>query len=452
MRGYLKGSAVDLAVFRITVFAVVLLSRDVYEAPAWAATADAVRVAPHGLGWLAPHLPLSEAWAWAALAVLVPSALLSVLGLFTRVATVLAAASLMYVLAVPQFAGTVLHTHHLGWFAVLLAASPCGDALSVDAWLRARRGTRIAPGETMAYGLPVRAAWVLIGLIFLFPGLWKWSVGLEWALGGTLRNHLYWKWAESGGWRPWLRVDEWPGVLEAGGVAVMLFEPLVLVGVLVPKLRPWTVGAALLFHAATALVFRIHFSSLWVCYAVFVPWSRVLIRVGLHDVTASVDPAGPARRWVPAALVGGMLVLGAAVTGATGLQHGFPFACYPTFHTRAPKEIPALELEAHVDGRLVRWDMASGASQREWGTLWSLALRPEPSRIARWTQVLRTRHPELARAERLRVFRTWRAADPRTAPGPIRRELLWEDGTTPPSGAREPLGGVAPGGGGVRGG
>jgi hypothetical protein len=427
MRGYLTGSAVDLAVFRITVFAVVLLSRDVYEAPAWAATAEAVRAAPIGLGWLAPHLPLSSTWAWAALGVLVPSALLALLGLFTRVATVLAAASLAYVLAVPQFAGTVLHTHHLLWFAVLLAASPCGAALSVDAWLRARRhGVRVPPEDSLAYGLPVRIAWVLVGLIFLFPGLWKWSAGLDWALGGTLRGQLYWKWAEYGGWRPWFRVDEWPGVLEAGGIAVMVFEPLVLVGVLVPRLRPWTVGAALLFHAATALVFRIDFSSLWACYTVFIPWSRVLARAGLVGPTSGTPRAGHARGWMPAALTGGVLVLGASVSGAAGVGYGFPFACYPTFHTRAPAEIPALELEAHVDGRLIRWDLASGASQREWGTLWHLALRPEPSRIARWAEVVRTRHPELAAAGRLRVFRTWRAADPHASAGVLRRELIWE--------------------------
>ncbi|WP_309894242.1 HTTM domain-containing protein [Archangium sp.] len=426
MRGYLTGSAVDLAVFRITVFAVVLLSRDVYEAPTWAATADAVRAAPLGLGWLASALPLSPAWTWAALAVLVPSALLSVLGLFTRVATVLAAASLGYVLAVPQFSGTVIHTHHLLWFAVLLAASPCGEALSVDTWLRARRqGPRATPGEALEYGLPLRAAWVLVGLIFLFPGLWKWSVGLDWALGGTLRDQLYWKWAQYGGWRPWLRVDEWPGVLESGGVAVMLFEPLVLLGVLVPRLRPWTVGAALLFHAATALVFRIHFSSLWACYAVFIPWSRVLARTGLLAAPSEEARGGPAHRWVPAALVAGTLVLGASVSGAAGVQYGFPFACYPTFQTRAPAELPALELEAEVDGRLVRWDLASGASQREWGTLWSLALRPEPSRLARWTEALRTRHPELTRATSVRVFRTWRAVDPRGPSEVLRRELLW---------------------------
>jgi hypothetical protein len=425
MRGYLQGSPVDLAVFRITVFVVVLLSRDVYEAPTWAATADAVRAAPFGLGWLAPCLPLSPAWTWAALAVLVPSALLSVLGLFTRWATVLAAASLSYVLAVPQFSGTVIHTHHLVWFAVLLAASPCGDALSVDTWLRARHGPRAAPGEAVAYGLPVRVAWVLVGLIFLFPGLWKWRVGLDWALGGTLRDQLYWKWAEYGGWRPRLRVDEWPGLLEAGGVAVMLFEPLVLLGVLVPRLRPWTVGAALLFHAATALVFRIHFSSLWACYTVFIPWSRALARAGLLGTTAGENPTGHVCRWLPATVVGGTLVLGASVLGAAGIQYGFPFACYPTFHTRVPAEIPALELEAHVGGRLVRWDLASGASQREWGTLWYLALRPEPSRIARWTEVLRTRHPELTSAEHVRVFRTWRAADPRASSEVLRRELLW---------------------------
>ncbi|WNG56591.1 hypothetical protein F0U59_18880 [Archangium gephyra] len=427
MRGYLTGSAIDLAVFRITVFSVVLLSRDVYEAPVWAATSAAMRVAPGGLAWLAPHLPMSPDWAWAALGILVPSALLSVLGLFTRVATVLAASSLAYVLAVPQFSGTVIHTHHLLWFALLLAASPCGDALSADAWLRARKhGPQGAPDEAVAYGLPIRAAWVLVGLIFLFPGVWKWSAGLDWALGGTLRGQLYWKWAEHGSWRPWLRIDEWPGVLEAGGVAVMVFEPLVLAGVLVPRLRHWTVGAALLFHAATALVFRIDFSSLWACYTVFVPWSRVFARHGPGVASTRTGKARDEHGWIPAAVAGGVLVLGATVSGAMGLRYGFPFACYPTFHTKAPAEIPVLELEAEVGGHLVRWDLAEGASQREWGTLWHLALRPEPSRIARWTELLRTRHPRLATAGRIRVFRTWRAADPHVSTGVLRRELIWE--------------------------
>jgi hypothetical protein len=431
MRRHLIGSALDLAVFRITVFAIVLLSRDVYEAPAWAATADAMRVAPAGLGWIAPLFPLSSTWAWAAVGVLVPSVICSLLGLFTRVATVLATIALAYVLAVPQFAGTVMHTHHLLWFAVVLAASPCGDALSVDAWRRGRAGAPAAPVEAVEYGLPIRVVWVLVGLIFLFPGVWKWSVGLDWALGGTLRGQLYWKWAEYGSWRPWLRVDEWPGVLEAGGVAVMLFEPLVLMGVLVPRLRPWTVGAALLFHLATALVFRISFSSLWTCYLVFVPWSRVLARFGVGGTSAGSEQARPERRWVPAAVAGGTLVLGAMVSGAAGVWYGFPFACYPTFHTRAPAEIPALELEAHVDGRLVRWDAALGASQREWGTLWHLALRPDPARIARWAEIMRTRRPELEAAERLRVFRTWRAADPGASAEHLRRELLWDSSTDP---------------------
>ncbi|KFA88096.1 hypothetical protein [Archangium violaceum] len=138
------------------------------------------------------------------------------------------------------------------------------------------------------------------------------------------------------------------------------------------------------------------------------------------------EKARDERGWIPAAVAGGVLVLGATVSGAMGLRHGFPFACYPTFHTKAPAEIPALELEAEVGGQLVRWDLAEGASQREWGTLWHLALRPEPSRIARWTAVLRTRHPRLATAGRIRVFRTWRAADPHVSTGILRRELIWE--------------------------
>ncbi|MGA9519883.1 MAG: HTTM domain-containing protein [Myxococcaceae bacterium] len=416
LRRFLQGSATDLAAFRITVFAVVLLSRDVWEAPGWASAADAVREGPAGWSWIAPWLPMSRAWASGALLVLVPAAAMACVGLFTRASSIVATIALGYLLLVPQFVGTVMHTHHLLWFSALLAASPCGDAWSLDSlrWRSPR------PAPALAYGLPIRVAWLLVGMIFLFPGLWKWSVGTDWAWGGVLRSQLAWKWAEFGGTRTLLPIDAWPGALELGGTAVMAFELLALPGLLWKRSRLITVAAALLFHAATSIVFGISFSSLWACYLVFVPWTQLLARFERQPTRVIPVP----RAWIPGAVVALLLVTGNAVAGALAIQNAFPFACYPTFHTRAPDEIPALELEGDVAGRVVQVDLARGASQREWGMLWRLALKPDRARLERFASVARSRWPELSSAERVRVYRSWRSATG-TFTKPLRRELLW---------------------------
>ncbi len=157
-RGWATGHPLDLAVFRITISAVVLMSADVWDAPKWAGAA--VR-APVGWEFVSTLLPAAHDTALVALGLVVIFTSLTLLGVFTRVSSVIAALSLVWLLGVPQQSGVVLHTHHLAWFMALVASGPSGDALSVDAW---RRKTSVAP--SLAHGLPVRAAWVSIGLIF----------------------------------------------------------------------------------------------------------------------------------------------------------------------------------------------------------------------------------------------------------------------------------------------
>jgi uncharacterized membrane protein YphA (DoxX/SURF4 family) len=406
---------------------VALLSRDVWDAPEWAATADALRIAPSGLGWMTAHVPLGQPFVQAILAIFVITGALALVGCLTRASSAVAVVALAYLLAVPHFAGAGFHSHHLLWLGLLVAASPSADALSVDAWRARRRGAAesLVAGLTIRHGLPLRCAWLVLGLVFLFPGLWKWSVGPRWALGEALRGQLYWKWAEHGDFRPWPRVDLWPGVLEAGGLAVMSLEVLAIVGLLLPRWRPWTVAALLVFHAATAWLFLIHFPTLWLCYLAFVPWAVWSDR--LHRRAAPPTLHEPRVAWAPTAIVGGALIVGIAVAGGLGVQQGFPFACYPTFHHAPPRWIPSLELEVDEGGRRGVVDLSRNATQREWALQWALALRPDPLRIAAWVDVLRSERAELVGgADEVRVFRVLLAADPRDRHGEVgSRELLW---------------------------
>jgi hypothetical protein len=57
-----SGPALDLAVFRVTVAVVIAASSSAMVAPDWAALPSATRVAPLGVGFLLPHLPITPSW------------------------------------------------------------------------------------------------------------------------------------------------------------------------------------------------------------------------------------------------------------------------------------------------------------------------------------------------------------------------------------------------------
>src|SRR5262249_56320347 len=143
------------------------------------------RFPPVGVVWLLPYVPINPATVALPAMMLRVCCLSAVVGLYSRTSAGLAALLSLYVLGVPQLYGKVNHYHYLVAFAALLAASPCGDALSCDAvraaWRRADRGQTAPPEPSMAYAVPLRFVWLLVGLIYVFPGFWKlWSSGFDW--------------------------------------------------------------------------------------------------------------------------------------------------------------------------------------------------------------------------------------------------------------------------------
>ncbi len=390
---------------------VVLGASELHRAAEWASLPLELRTAPWGFVALPIGAPAAEALRWAT----VVAASFALVGLFTRAAVAVTAALLLLVLALPQQWGAGVHTHHLLWFTLLLAASPCGDALSIDAW-RAR--LRPAPAE--AYGIPVRAAWLCIGLIFFFPGFWKLATqGLGWALSDNLVHQLHFKWLEHGV-VPAVRLDRHPLLLKAGGLGVLALELSFVALVLVRRARPFAVAAALGFHAATRAFFLIGFSSLWACYVVFAPWSRW---VGARE------HGEPSRRspW-PAALMAVLVLGGVALAGARGLEHGWPFACYPTFRHDPGASAPVLVAEEELaDGarrELPLGFLRGDSGQKEWSAMWHLLSAPRPEALRAWWEAHRA---DRSGVVAVRFFAGGVAADPdAAADAPVRRALLAE--------------------------
>ncbi|MBX7195655.1 MAG: HTTM domain-containing protein [Sandaracinaceae bacterium] len=423
--------ALDLAVLRVIVAVVLWLDASIEVAPAWAALPEAARTIPTGVGWLVPHLPIDPPTIELVRVLFRVCCAAGAVGLFTRASWVGVVLTASLLLLVPQLGGAVFHDHHLLWLAVIVAASPAGDALSIDAWWARRTGSP-RPTHGRAHGLGVRLAWLVIGLVFFFPGVHKLAeAGWGWALSDNLRNQMWWKWTQDPSLIPSYRLDRHPVLVRGLAALTILFELAFLPAILLARTRPWAVLAACAFHAGAQAFMGIEFSVLWASYPMFVPWSAVWARLRPANRTRTLPtgtlptdtlptdtlptgtlptgtlptgtlptgtlptgtlptgtlqtgtlPTGtlPAGAWEPALVrlivVATPLFLGIVTAGALGEMQGYPFACYPTFQWPAADRMPALELVAtHRDGHATILDRSlfQEPGPRGWALSWRLA-------------------------------------------------------------------------------
>lgn len=328
--GYLQecDSPVSLAVFRIVTMLAIFFSTDPIIIRTFAGLPEVLRVNPGVGGSFLGLFPFNADVGWHAAWLLRFLCLFGILGIFSRTACGLVAVLALFVLGIPQSFGKVNHYHHLIWFATLLATSRCGDALSVDV-LRSGTGSwknqLVGPGASRTYGVPIRIAWLLMGLVYFFPGFWKvWNCGYEWGLSENLQLHLYHKWAELDGWRPFFRIDAYPWLLSLSGLGTIVFEMSFILLVLHPRTRIIAAVGGLAFHNMTNAFMAISFWNLQIFYLTFIPWNR-FVRTPENKRIVSRQRIGQ----VVAA--GAMIAILNIGFGFLHLGSDWPFSCYPTF-------------------------------------------------------------------------------------------------------------------------
>ncbi|MFY9619537.1 MAG: DCC1-like thiol-disulfide oxidoreductase family protein [Pyrinomonadaceae bacterium] len=271
---------VNLALFRIVFFVVVLFSFSVNNVAWFGSLPAELRFPPTGLRAIIAGIPINESFARSISVALVIVCLACIFGLFTRGAIIICLALSLYVLGVPQFFGKINHYHHLIWFMAVLAASPCSDVLSLDAvwksWKRADRGNTAPPEASQAYALPLRFIWLLMGVIYFSAGFWKvWTAGVGWAWSDNPRNMMYNKWMELSGWTPIFRIDHYPLLYKLSATATILFELSFIFLIFFASVRYLAPIGGLLFHNMTNVFMRISFWNLQACYVAFVDWNRL---------------------------------------------------------------------------------------------------------------------------------------------------------------------------------
>lgn len=279
-----EDSPINIAIFRIVLFGYILRTFDLQEIVWLSEVPTELRVPPFGLGWLLEYLPtdtVSLTWLGRSFILFI---IMAMIGIFTHFSSSMVVILGIYLLGIPNFYGKVDHYHHLLWFAALLASCRSGDALSIDAIINAIRkadkGIITPIKSAKSYALPLRFVWILMGIVYFFPGFWKlFGGGYQWIFSDNLVNHFYQIWFELQ-WRPNFPIENHPFLYESGALLSIIFELTVILLVLTPKTRILVFISGLLFHNFTYLFMRIPFFALQICYVAFINWDRVFSRVG----------------------------------------------------------------------------------------------------------------------------------------------------------------------------
>jgi hypothetical protein len=404
--------------------------------------APELRIVPIGFQTVLQLVPPTPTLAVVTKALLIVTCLCVMAGIFTRISLVLATLCAFYGLGLAQIHGTVTHNHHLVWLLALLAASPCADVLSVDAWRNVRKGhspISLGASPTFAHSLALLVAWALIAVVFFFPGLWKLrSSGLDWISSDNLRYQMYWKWYQTGV-VPFFRIDRLPVLCRSLAFMAVLFELSLGVLIFFRRTRPLALLGLVGFHAFTHVFLHIRYPSLWMCYVMFIDW-RAVVRFVQDEspAPASNDVPLPVKSSsaTPVLVVGAFLLSGSIGFGIWGVQRGWPFACYPTFEWKPGIAIPSLRVELVYENEraeelpLPRETSVSRA-QKQWGIAWSLAGvtdRVDEMRLRALVKELEKR-PDLAHrfrgAQAVRVYRAVYSVAPEAwGEPPIEKVLL----------------------------
>jgi len=206
--------------------------------------------------------------------------IMSGIGLFTRVSTLVVFLLGFYLWGLPQCFGKIYHTTAIPVFMfAILAASRCGDRISIDAWIRRKIGwsSPVHLKSEGAYTWPVRLAWATFGLCFFAAGVSKITLGgWEWLLSDQMKwNCIAHHYNE-------YRVAKWtlpivclPGFSPIASAATIVFEIAGILIIFNSKLRAFVVANLTLMQIGIWLLMGVPFTLWLVSYVFFVPWDRI---------------------------------------------------------------------------------------------------------------------------------------------------------------------------------
>lgn len=443
---------INLAVFRIVFFVTLLPRVSLKKTLHLVSLPEESRVSPPGLGWLVTNLPESPNVNTTIYWCFFVACVLGTVGLWTRLATVTATLTTFYLLGITQFFGKIEHQHHLIWIGALLAVSRCADVLSLDAFIKKEGGPWLARAPGLEYALPLRFVWLFLGVIYFFPGMWKYVIsGPDWFLSENLQSRMLLRLFVSEGWSPIVRMDQYPFLCTLGGLSTILMEIGFVFLVFMPKGRYVAAAGGLWFHWMVQLFLNISFWPIQAFYVSFFDWHRIGVVVRRRAAAAGLlsqnslnreassqatvaDESTGKRRWIYG--VGAAVLIGNIMCGFTMLD-SWPFGVYPTFARVIGPTFESLafvpmdaqgreleEIEAFFDPT-VRKNFGVGIGRL--GEILGVAMRPHADRserlLAVWEQ-WQEQHPEMENVVKVDFYQVQYSTDPAVPRKPTRQKLL----------------------------
>lgn len=324
-------SALNLAIFRIVIFVFLLFSTDFAQVDRFLSFSPDLIDPASGIAWLSPLL-LSAADTQLLVILYKIFCTLAIFGLFTRCSALIATLLGIYLLGIPHLFGKIYHEHqNLIWFGLLLAASPCGDVWSLDALIKKHwRKNVLNSIDTLSriYTVPLRFVWLLLAVVYFFPGIAKLRTGgLEWIFSDNLKILIHDMSLKS----PdiplvWIFDSVYFTILAA--FCVVFFEVTFIFAIFFRTTRYLYAVGGILFHSLIHIMIGFPFYQLRICYVGLLDWYSFL-----PDRHSHIKEETPRtrRQFYTTIATGSFLVL---INGTYGMTNswGWPFTAYPSMN------------------------------------------------------------------------------------------------------------------------
>jgi len=279
---FLPSSAVSLALLRIiffgTVFYLFVVNMQLDDRNSSSMQPGSFR--PIGL-LSALNVPLLSQQTTTAIYLLyVVGSLMALFGLFTRTGAWIAGICGLYLYAMSSSFGKVGHGNMIVLFTIFtFAMSRAGDALSVDAWLRRRRGLP-EPTRSGEYTWPVRTVWVFMSLIFVATGIAKlrWG-GYDWLftphLASTIRQHYLLPDGTAPAWPIGLWVAQHELLCIGIALVTVIVELLFPLALIHKYFRLFFPIAMFSLQFGIGFSMGIFFWTFFLCFLFWLPWEKI---------------------------------------------------------------------------------------------------------------------------------------------------------------------------------
>ena len=347
---FAEGGRTAIAIVRIALAASVLLTLAHLAATESPISSKVYR--PVCIWMLLGHARPPEALVSALWIIACASTTCMLVGLATRASTAVSFVSAVALAALSFSASkTWSHQYNVVFIAqcVMLGAR-AGDTLSLDAWLRRRRG--LPPVDALrGYQWSLRLVQLAVVLMFAGAAFHKLAHGhftLRWALSDNLRHHLLVRYDLAGTPRPafvdWLLAESWR--YQGAALLNLVTQAAPLLAVIFVRRPLVRAFAGMLFVTEVILLgvvvglWNLHWLPL---VAVFIDWEWLVARIRRR---APVAPSPPSLSWRAPRAVTAFIIAFLVYDVATGFVptldqrlNTFPFSSFPMFATiraRAP--------------------------------------------------------------------------------------------------------------------